>query len=59
MTEGKKLALALLLLEYLANEQMTHHERKMLANIALQLIAHSTLSPNSIYRNTEASDIPF
>lgn len=59
MTNGKKLALALLIIEYLANEEMTHHVRRILATIALEILKDSNIAPSGIAHSQDANDIPF
>lgn len=59
MTNGEKILLAMMLLKYLAHEDMTHHCRRILAQIAYDLIVHNDTPITAItVKNTEY-DIPF
>lgn len=59
MNSREKMILALMILKYLASEQTTHHWRKILAQLAFDLINDNPTSARFAMPQDDANDIPF
>lgn len=59
MTNGEKIALAMALLKYLANEETTHHVRRILAQIAYDMLYNNDTPVSFITKSDDPHNIPF
>jgi len=59
MTNRHKIALAMLILRFLADEETTHHVRKILATIAYDLLENNDTPVSFIYDKDNPNNIPF